>query len=122
MIRIGRRPDNNLVLDDPHISRIHAMLQAVDGQYVVKDLGSTAGTRVNHHLVKEAVLRPGDVITLAAVELIYGEDRSGPPEDTPPYAPEPSIRRDVNLDTPLDLKVYKEKTTVPQKGDTFGKE
>lgn len=111
VVRIGRRPDNDLVLDNNHVSRSHAMLHAVDGHYVLRDLGSTAGTRLNHHLVKEAVVKPGDIITLATIDLIYGEDRTGPPEETPPYSPEPPARDQIYTDTPLDLKIYREETT-----------
>lgn len=111
MVRIGRRPDNDLVLDNRHVSRSHAMLQAVDGRYVLRDLGSTAGTRLNHHLIKEAVVKPGDIISVATVDLIYGEDRTGPPEETPPYSPELQPRDQIHKVTPLDLKVFREEST-----------
>ena len=48
------------------------------------DLGSTGGTFVNGQGVQECVLRPGDVISLAGVSLIYGEDEFGP---EPPISP-----------------------------------
>lgn len=117
LVRIGRRPDNDLILDNKHVSRTHATLQAVDGHYVLRDLGSTSGTRLNHRLIKEAVLKPGDVISVAAVELIYGEDRTGPPEETPPYEPDEMPSEDrIGMDTPLDLKILRESpTTKPRK-------
>jgi len=103
LINIGRRLDNQLVLEDPHISRRHAQLRARGYRYVLYDLNSTAGTRVNGKQVQEWVLRPGDVVTLGTVQLIYGEDPKGPPEVTPPYSPpfKPEIDRDRV--TPLDL-------------------
>jgi hypothetical protein len=115
IIRIGRRPENDLILDNRHISRSHAMLQAVEGHYVLRDLGSTAGTRLNHQLIKESVIKPGDVITLATIELIYGEDQTGPPDETPPYSPELTPRDQIQIETPLDLKVFREEeTSKPQ--------
>jgi hypothetical protein len=59
--------------------------------------------RVNGKQVQEWVLQPGDVVTLATVQLIYGEDLKGPPDVTPPYKPpfKPDIDRDKV--TPLDL-------------------
>ena len=95
--------DNQLVLEDPHISRRHAQLRVRGNRYVLYDLNSIAGTRVNGKVVQEWVLRPGDVVTLATVQLIYGEDPKGPPEVTPPYMPpfKPGIDRDKV--TPLDL-------------------
>jgi pSer/pThr/pTyr-binding forkhead associated (FHA) protein len=103
LINIGRRLDNQLVLEDPHISRRHAQLRARGYRYVLYDLNSTAGTRVNGKQVQDWVLRPGDVVTLGTVQLIYGEDPKGPPDVTPPYSPpfKPEIDRDRV--TPLDL-------------------
>src|SRR3972149_4790627 len=43
LINVGRRLDNQLILDDPHVSRTHAQIRARDGRFVVFDLGSTGG-------------------------------------------------------------------------------
>ncbi len=74
VINIGRRHDNHVVLDDPRVSRSHAQLRAIKGRYVIFDLNSTGGTYVNNQRVKQSVLYPGDVISLAGVMLIYGQD------------------------------------------------
>lgn len=74
VVNIGRHPDNHLVLDDPRVSRQHAQLRAVRGQYLLFDLGSAGGTLVNNQRVHQAVLSSGDVISLAGVPLVYGED------------------------------------------------
>ena len=50
IVKIGRSTDNDLLLGDPHVSRKHAELRAQGGRYVVYDLDSTAGTRVNGEL------------------------------------------------------------------------
>jgi FHA domain-containing protein len=81
VINIGRRLDNQIVVDDPSVSRNHAQLRLRYGHYVVYNLGSTGGTFVNGQRIEECVLRPGDVISLGSVPLIYGEDSgqsSGP--------------------------------------------
>ena len=78
VINIGRRADNHLVLPDPRVSRAHAQIRAVRGQYVLFDLNSTGGTMVNGRRVHQCVLKPGDVISLSGVPLIYGEET---PED-----------------------------------------
>ncbi|MFQ5923355.1 MAG: FhaA domain-containing protein [Anaerolineales bacterium] len=103
LVNIGRRLDNHLVLEDPHISRRHAQLRVRGSRFVIYDLNSTAGMRINGKQVQEWVLQPGDVVTLATVQLIYGEDLKGPPDVTPPYKPpfKPDIDRDKV--TPLDL-------------------
>lgn len=92
VINIGRRLENDLVIEDPRISREHAQIRAVKGQYVIFDLNSTGGTFVNSVRVTRQPLFPGDVISLAGVPLVYGQDsplantQTGPVEPffTPP--------------------------------------
>jgi hypothetical protein len=81
VINIGRRQDNHLVLQDPRVSRAHAQIRAIRGQYIVFDLNSTGGTMVNGRRINQCALKPGDVISLSGVPLIYGEDPQ-PDEDT----------------------------------------
>jgi hypothetical protein len=103
LITLGRKLDNHLVLADPHVSRRHAEIRLQSGRFVLRDLNSTAGTRVNGQLIHEHFLQPGDVIVIAGSSLIYGEDPGGPPGGTPPYAP-PSTRKSGDHITPLDLR------------------
>ncbi len=74
VINIGRRLDNHLVIDDPRISRTHAQIRIVKGRFVLFDLESTGGTFVNDQRSSQTVLYPGDVISLAGVSLIFGQD------------------------------------------------
>jgi hypothetical protein len=74
VINIGRRPDNHLVIQDRRVSRLHAQLRAIHGAYVIFDLESTGGTFVNGRRVKEHRLQAGDVISLAGVQIIYGQE------------------------------------------------
>jgi hypothetical protein len=87
VINIGRRPDNQLVIDDARISRTHAQLRLVHGQYVIFDLDSSGGTWVNGKPVRQQGLLPGDVILLAGLPLIYGQESPGLGE-TQEYVPE----------------------------------
>jgi pSer/pThr/pTyr-binding forkhead associated (FHA) protein len=81
VVNIGRRLDNTLVLDDPRVSRNHAQLRAIKGRYVIFDLNSTGGTFVNGQRASQSVLYAGDVISLAGVSLIFGQDNPPPRPD-----------------------------------------
>lgn len=118
IVSIGRRLDNQLVLSDSHVSRKHAQLRVRNGRYVIYDLESTAGTQVNGQAIHQHTLRPGDVISIAGIPLIYGEDAGGPPEVTPPYSPPFGTSEDINQITPLDLRKFIGKETRPHEQGT----
>jgi len=105
LIQIGRRLDNDLVIDDPRVSRQHLRLLAKRGKFILHDLNSTAGTYVNGIKVKDHSLQPGDVINVATFELIYGEDTGGPPDVTPPYKPVPASEPTDGRITPSDFRI-----------------
>ena len=85
VVNIGRRLDNQVVIDDPRVSRNHTQLRAIRGHYILFDLNSTGGTYVNGQRVSQQTLKPGDVISLAGVPIIYGEDDPASSEDTGGY-------------------------------------
>ena len=87
LIRIGRRLENNLVLDDPRVSRTHAEMRAINGRYVLFDLDSTGGTFVNGVKITQSVVYPGDVISLAGVSLVYGQKNAPPRLDLKETSP-----------------------------------
>jgi predicted component of type VI protein secretion system len=63
-IFVGRDLSNDIVINDPEISRRHARLYVQGASYVLEDLGSTNGTFVNgQRLMGANVLRPGDSVT-----------------------------------------------------------
>lgn len=94
VVNIGRRLENQLVIDDPRVSRNHAQLRAIKGRFVLFDLNSTGGTYVNGQRTSQTVLYPGDVISLAGVSLIFGQDNPPPRPDLGSTAP-------LNLDPGL---------------------
>jgi hypothetical protein len=87
VVNVGRRLDNSLVIEDPRVSRHHAQLRAIDGRYVLFDLNSSGGSFVNGQRTSQSVLRPGDVISLAGVTLIYAQDSSPMEQRTAATAP-----------------------------------
>lgn len=91
-INIGRRPDNHLTIDDPRVSRNHCQIRYANHQYTLFDLNATGGTFVNGQRIQQYPLKPGDVISLAGVPLVFGQDTPGDAAPTqeiaPPQAPE----------------------------------
>jgi hypothetical protein len=82
VLNIGRRQDNDIVIEDARVSRSHAQLRKVHDSYVVFDLNSSGGTFVNSLRITQQTLKAGDVISMAGVVLIYGEDRGAPNHET----------------------------------------
>ncbi len=74
LINIGRKLNNHIVLQDPRISRTHVQIRVMDGQFILLDLNSTGGTKVNSKAVSKSVLYSGDTISLAGVELKFVQD------------------------------------------------
>jgi pSer/pThr/pTyr-binding forkhead associated (FHA) protein len=69
-LTIGRLDTNNVVLDDYKVSREHAVLKSVGERYVVIDLASTHGTKVNDEKVAQSEVQFGDRITIVSHELV----------------------------------------------------
>jgi adenylate cyclase len=71
-IAIGRAKSSSLLLDDASVSRQHALLCATpDGHWQIIDRDSSNGLRINGAVVKEAVLRPDDQITIGEYRLRF---------------------------------------------------
>lgn len=71
---IGRGHDNTVVIDDPRISRRHLEIRVVQESFVVFDLNSTGGTYINGQRINQGLLYPGDLISLAGVNLVFMHD------------------------------------------------
>ena len=89
-IRIGRAEDNDLNLTDPKVSRHHARITLDGNAYVIVDLGSANGTRVNGvEITASYRLKHGDRISIGDAELIYQEP--GQASDETLIAPSPAV-------------------------------
>ena len=60
-----------VVLADPAVSRKHAAIRKVDGNYELADLGSTNGVYVNGHKVPKKTLEVGDIIRVGNTEAVF---------------------------------------------------
>lgn len=68
---IGSVAGNTVVLADPAVSRKHAGIRKVNGEYELADLGSTNGVYVNGHKVPKKTLQPGDIIRVGNTEAVF---------------------------------------------------
>ncbi len=91
-VTIGRLSDNQIYLEDNTISSHHAELILKGEDYVVRDLNSTNGTRVNGQRVVETCLYHGDVITFGNLQLQY----SSSSKKIPMPLPSP-LKRSIDL-------------------------
>ena len=71
LISIGRASDNDVIVDDPLVSRHHCQLKLQHGAYSFADLGSRNGSFVNGEPVTEVALGPGDVIRIGSTEIEF---------------------------------------------------
>ena len=77
VIVVGRQPECDLCLDHKGISKLHCILVKTDGLIVLRDLGSTNGTRVNGTRVRRAALLPNDKVSFAS---FHYKVHLGPPD------------------------------------------
>jgi len=104
MINLGRRLDNHAVMDDPRVSRNHAQIRIIKGNYVIFDLNSKGGTFVNGNRIHQSSLNPGDVISLAGATLIFSRDQPEPDPKHPASVPSNLLVQDHATEGHLEGK------------------
>ncbi len=104
IIRIGKNANSDLRIDDPTASRMHAVIELIDGQFQIFDLGSTHGTFVNGERTNKSTLYLGDTITVGDTTLkVVGMEKGyAPGAEARAPAPTPSrtqasTRHDASL-------------------------
>ena len=90
--KIGRAPDNDIVLPDPRVSAHHFILKkSTSGEFIINDLGATNPTRVNGRAAPLQELKDGDTLligdTYARYESPPGSTATGPPSPGRPGRP-----------------------------------
>lgn len=78
---IGRKPDNDIFLDGPGVSNIHAVIVTISNDQVLEDAASTNGIQVNGEKVAKRILQNNDVIELGGYQLKYINQRATPDID-----------------------------------------
>src|SRR4051794_5762306 len=79
---VGRKEDCDLRLDHKSVSKMHCVIVKTDGMLLLRDLGSTNGTRVNGQRVRRAILLPNDQLNIASYKfrVHLGPDAPAPAE------------------------------------------
>lgn len=80
-VKIGRLPDNTLVIDNPAVSGHHARVFREGGAVVLEDLESTNGTFVNERRVRRHTLRHGDVVLVGKHTITFDETAQDEPDE-----------------------------------------
>ena len=75
---IGRKPDNNLAIEDHTVSSHHARIVRVQSVYFIEDLHSTNGTALNGKSIERAQLYDADVITIGQHRIIFQDGTPAP--------------------------------------------
>jgi hypothetical protein len=70
-VHVGRDSANTIALNDPDVSRQHALLIIGAAGHRILDLNSTNGTQVNGGRISETRLKPGDLITVGSTSFTY---------------------------------------------------
>ncbi|CAM3570100.1 FHA domain-containing protein [Paracidovorax anthurii] len=74
---LGRRPYNDIVIDNLAVSGEHAVLHMAGENVEVEDIGSTNGTYVNGQAVKRQALRNGDLVEVGKYKIRFMHDGAG---------------------------------------------
>ena len=121
-ISIGRSEDNDIVVDDPTVSRHHARITHQDGKYTIEDLGSTSGTRVAGKEVSMAQIASGETVKLGNTEVGFnlGVNPAKPAPAQSPAAPnsDDSMKTRV-INTPAASMAWLAVTAGPGIGNTY---
>ncbi len=103
VITIGRDASNDLVLDNPSVSRFHAQIERVGQRYRVRDLRSSNGTFVNGVRIDGDVwLKPDDSVRVGQMRFVMGEEKLAQYDETGGLKVEAVglnkwVRKDLNI-------------------------
>ena len=74
---LGRRPYNDIVIDNLAVSGEHAVIQMSGGQVYIEDLNSTNGTNLNGKTIKRELLHNNDTVEIGKYKIKYFQDATG---------------------------------------------
>ena len=100
-VRIGRSNDNDLILADNTVSRYHTEIQKKKNDYIVADLGSYNGTRLNGKSIQKVFLKHGDKIQIGSSKLTFLINENSPDQA------EDSVVLTVEKDSAVDRQIVR---------------
>lgn len=109
---IGRKPGNDVVIDNAAVSGEHARIIQEEGMFYVEDMASTNGTFLNDKRVHKQELYDGDRVRIGKHLLIYQDETRKPPPPAPP-SHHPALpkafdaEKTMILDTPKQRELLK---------------
>lgn len=84
-LTIGRSSDNVISINNATVSGHHCKIFRSGEKFVLKDLGSTNGTRVNSKDITEVTLKPKDLVQVGSIEFLFNSDEIVEEADSPTY-------------------------------------
>jgi ABC-type multidrug transport system ATPase subunit/pSer/pThr/pTyr-binding forkhead associated (FHA) protein len=124
-LTFGRDDSNEIVLDTPNVSRLHAQITRVGRRYYVTDLRSANGTFVNDKRVEGDVwLNPQDTVRIGPYKFVVGEDQFTRYDETEGMRVEAHhlnkwVRKDLNLLQDISL-IYHPREFIVVVGQSGG--
>lgn len=127
-VMIGRKPENDLAIDNLAVSGFHAKILKEKDQYILEDMGSLNGTYVNGERITRRALKDGEQILIGkhVIEFIAPELKQAEPVPQPaqrPKAMDETIVLDPRVQQQLLGRVSSEQRTaapVAEKSDVLG--
>jgi pSer/pThr/pTyr-binding forkhead associated (FHA) protein len=120
-LTIGRRKDNDIVIENLAVSAHHAKIDSVGGAFVLLDLQSKNGSFVNEQLVNSHWLKDGDRISIGKHLLVFSSDDGAAISAESPV----EIDKTMVMDTSTYRSMVKKSTAVlpkplPESADAAG--
>jgi len=130
IILIGRQAECDLVLPTSRkISRLHCCVAQVDDSYVIRDLASLNGVRVNGTRVRESQIREGDEIAIGDInfrlefrEKVAVQRKGAAPPPAKPSVLQDSREREKSSEEELDLPGILPKLRQTDPADSLSRE
>ncbi|MDA3926654.1 MAG: FHA domain-containing protein [Kiritimatiellae bacterium] len=104
--RIGRRDTNDWAVQDESVSGTHCEIEKDDSGYILRDLGSTNGTKVNNEEIKEQRIFRNDILLVGEVPMMLDGDDVPEAADEEPFSLARTtivIQKNTNKATPKEF-------------------